>query len=326
MILVGLVRSRPRHSSRRAFTLIELMVVILIIAILASLLMAALGGGGRGRDAKTLVEINEMATALEAYRTKYGEYPPLAFNNSLANQSRIRAHLMKAFPKFMPVVGSPTDPVPVLVTLRSDQALVFWLGGMPVSGDGTPTGTGKGTEGFSQDPSNPFATTQYGTWTAQRVAAPGGTQRTDPLFRFDPLRLRQPDPSTGGNPAFWVYVPEGKQSSYVYFPSEMYGQSATAGRPFRYTQAAAGQSHTAVPYRLSPVAGAADLTNKAGWASPGTFQIIAAGEDDLFGENAGASAAYDFRIFPTGENYSPNAYDDDNLTNFSRIRLGRAKP
>lgn len=308
--------------NRRGFTLIELMVVILIIAILAALLMAAISRSP-AEDARTLTEISQMASAMEAYRMKYGEYPPLVANTSDANQDRIRSHLAKAFPRYMLIKGSPNDPVPMLASLRPDQALVFWLGGMPVSADGSATGEGKGTEGFSSDPANPFATTQYGTWSERRVVAPAGLQRTEPFFKFDPLRLRVRDPYAGGDARFWVYVPIGKVSSYVYFPSETYGRSATAGRPIRHTMSAAGPVHTAVPYRLAPVNNAADLNNSTGWAAPGTFQIIAAGKDDIFGETG---AAADFRIFPSGQNYSTNGYDDDNLTNFSRTPLGKAKP
>jgi hypothetical protein len=54
---------------------------------------------------------------------------------------------------------------------------------------------------------------------------------------------------------------------------------------------------------------------------------LCAGQDGVFGESArGGNTANDFRLFPTGQGYSANGYDDDNLASFHIQRLGKARP
>lgn len=68
---------RPPARSRRGLTMIELLVVITIIALLASLAsFAALQALGTAQEAQVQVEIDQLAAALEQFKTTYGEYPP----------------------------------------------------------------------------------------------------------------------------------------------------------------------------------------------------------------------------------------------------------
>ncbi|WZO97196.1 type II secretion system protein [Isosphaeraceae bacterium EP7] len=67
--------SDPRR--RAGFTLIELMVVILILGVLIALLLPAINGAVKtARDATVTAEINQIATALADFKSKYNKYPP----------------------------------------------------------------------------------------------------------------------------------------------------------------------------------------------------------------------------------------------------------
>lgn len=65
-----------RSLSRRAFTLIELLIVITIIGILAVALIPRLTGGpARARDAQRQADLQQIATALEFLYNDKGGYP-----------------------------------------------------------------------------------------------------------------------------------------------------------------------------------------------------------------------------------------------------------
>ena len=68
---------RRTTDQTRGFTLVELLVVIVVLAILVALLLPAINGAIRtSRNAAVQAEINQLATALEQFKSTYGTYPP----------------------------------------------------------------------------------------------------------------------------------------------------------------------------------------------------------------------------------------------------------
>src|SRR5437016_13661240 len=71
------LRRLPGIRHRLAFTLIELLVVISIIALLASLIVGlARYAGQSNRGCRVQAELNQVITAIEAYKAHFGHYPP----------------------------------------------------------------------------------------------------------------------------------------------------------------------------------------------------------------------------------------------------------
>ncbi len=75
-----------RYRSRRAqaaFTLIELLVVIAIMGILAGFLVGlAPAAGAKMRESRVRAELASLTSIIEAYKAKYGFYPPDGFDKS----------------------------------------------------------------------------------------------------------------------------------------------------------------------------------------------------------------------------------------------------
>ena len=62
--------------SKKAFTLVELLVVVAIIAILASALLVGLGGARqKARDARRIADLRNVQSALEVYYARNNQYP-----------------------------------------------------------------------------------------------------------------------------------------------------------------------------------------------------------------------------------------------------------
>ena len=74
---VTLAPPKRSEGGRHAFTLIELLVVIAIMAIIAAFILPVTGAIKRQQYLKTArAEMDQIATALDNYKAKYGAYPP----------------------------------------------------------------------------------------------------------------------------------------------------------------------------------------------------------------------------------------------------------
>src|ERR1700690_2131209 len=67
---------RPLRAQRRAFTLLEIMLVVAIIALLAGVAIVKMGGTlEEASDTATIAQIKGLDVALLTYRAKAGNYP-----------------------------------------------------------------------------------------------------------------------------------------------------------------------------------------------------------------------------------------------------------
>jgi prepilin-type N-terminal cleavage/methylation domain-containing protein len=94
------------RTSRRAFTLIELLTVIAIIGVLAGILVPTIAGVvNTARKGALKIEVDELAKAVERYRDKYGDYPPDG-----SDWGVFQRHIRKAFPKILAAELALLDP------------------------------------------------------------------------------------------------------------------------------------------------------------------------------------------------------------------------
>ncbi len=337
---------RRPPAPRRAFTLVEMLVVITIIGILAALTTVGIQKALEfSKQTAIKLELDNLDLAFKSYKDKYGSYPPCDLRldptamtvTDPGYNAPLRAHLAKAFPRY--TYANSTALETDLKTagidtknFRPDQALVFWL------------------SGFSPDVTNPFV-----AWNSPL--------KTPPLFDFVKTRLLQAPtgaltsaipsyfPSgvtvssdTSFNPAKWT----GGGAPYVYFDSQTYGIAPTmtvAAQPYAFNATVGSMPNPltpanvifsgagpAVPYWNDVNGNAltnatADLNTNETWANPDSIQIICAGLDGKYGAEQSPAVIPPARLYPTGTAYDVAGADDDNITNFSvKARIGDAKP
>lgn len=69
---------RFHSTSRRGFTIVELLIVIVVVAILAAITSVAYNGvQARARDAARIQKLTAIAKAIEMYYVDNGRYPPI---------------------------------------------------------------------------------------------------------------------------------------------------------------------------------------------------------------------------------------------------------
>ncbi len=227
------------RRSRHAFTLIELLTVVVIIGILAGLVTAAaLRVRSTVRKSTHAIELKELEMALQAYKERFGEYPPDFAGNATQNEALFRRHIRKAFPRCDATTISSLW-TSVGQHQRPETSLAFWLGGVD-DGNGNPIG-------FSANPMNPFDATT--------------TSRIGPFFeKFDPERLLHVQAGV------WRYYPtvEARQDS----PPD----SAKAIRYYRAENGSyAGKG--SIPFKDSRIPKGTDYE----WINPRSLQIISPG-------------------------------------------------
>jgi hypothetical protein len=208
------------------------------------------------------------------------------------------AFLQRMFPKLWKVNLDPIDwngngiagDKPVV--LEGDQCLVFFLGGIPA------TGQVLGCLGFSANPLNP--------------AFPGG-QRRGPFYEFTAERLVQ----IHGN-KFYSYLDGYRKKPYAYFSS--YGKRNGYNRYFSLDDSKSDCASLGVwPYAESIKGGSPQYVN------PAKFQIISAGADGQFRPGTDLTAKSPFTWTPETADQIPESGEDDQ-GNFHSRSLGEPEP
>ena len=291
---------------RKGFTLVELLVVIAIIAVLAGLLLAGVNAlWGKKALVTTETEILEFNSAMELFKTKYSVYPPSSITVS-ANPKTMAtvlaadlAILQKIWPKInvAQAFGAAGMNVAGTKTLSGDQCLVLFLGGRHKKTGANANGALNYStcEGFSTDPTNPFAQ---------------GGDRTQPFFKFKVERLFQRDKnadfasygdgwfgeSRGGSeqfPCYAYFAPRNAVGSLDYQPNDCSALKDYKGNaPKPYQDVTLDPATKTFPY-----------------LNPNSFQVISSGHDSQFGTK--------FQWVP-GNALKLSPEEMDNITNFSK--------
>lgn len=332
-------RTVHKHlASPRGFTLVELLMVIAIIGILVGMGVVGINAGAKAIQKRAIaLEVAAISQAVEAYKMKYGDYPPDG-----SSRAAFEAHYRKAFPN---IAGSEFNALVTPVNGR------VFANGNAVRPNGTPIGYMDPAEalvfclgGFSKDPVYPFTgdggpihlsrifNSQIQKLKSNQFALATSIQynvdRNQPFFEFnqgnltlilegeltvsDDENLFKTKDSNGNTlppdriPAF---VSRSRNAPLVYFAASTYSVSDNGQLYFNFYS---GETLGGVarPYKSDQVNTSVGYSPATAdryyrYANDKSFQIISAGLDDDFGGTgefwSNTPRTPRFFRFPTGE-------------------------
>lgn len=311
---------------RTAFTLVELLVVVTIIALLAGLLIpAGFGAVKRARQNAVATDLVQLSSAIEAYKTKRGDYPP-DFSSVLAIQNHMTKSYSNAKATYQAVLArfSPPSNLPSqaqhLGQLDPAEALVFWLS-LSSSNPRDPFDSKGERQVYFEFDQTRLGDADDDGWKEYYPKYTKGM----PFVYFDG-RIQTIDTAPTSAFAFTAYPidllkPAGSRNAAI-TRNDLSSIPVVTGnasvRPYRSSTDIPSATDPTFPSHLYP-SSAQNPLNGTTWISPGKFQIVSPGLDGLYAaDDVDSSSRVVFKRFPVPQGNFPILKDDrDNLTNFT---------
>jgi prepilin-type N-terminal cleavage/methylation domain-containing protein len=213
---------------RRAFTLVELLVVISIIAVLATFTIVGLKTVTRSRQISTVrAEMQVIETAVENYKAKYGVYPPGNQNNNGIYAPQDRSLLSQLYYELSGTTTTAIGGVNYFVTSDgssqikvADVATAYGVDGFinNTKGGGEDAATAKGfLPGISSKQINKSVTNRTITTTMLITSVGGPDDNYQPLnaAALNPFRYVNPGTNNPNGYDLWVQLVINKQTNLI---------------------------------------------------------------------------------------------------------------
>jgi general secretion pathway protein G len=263
-------------KNRKAFTVVELIIVISVILVLMGLLVPAVNGVRiRAMIAASRIEVAQLDNAISIFKIRYGVQPPSGITlcenaSDWASYPSAKYQITQMWPMFDFTVNNDINrngTIDQPTFLDGAECLVFFLGGT--------FDNGKTPSGFASMITNPFAVS---------------TNRQQIIYEFMPSRLRDYD-----GDGFREYTMSGTEDTdpIVYYSSYdgsvyNYNDFYVSKRNFDSNSKAAMQAMfgvsvpdgSVIPYMLPNI----DPFKTPTPFKPQGFQIIAPGLDGVLGD------------------------------------------